>query len=79
VAVSGDEDEQKYRRFLRDHALALETYRDPSRRISGSFGTYMFPDTYIIQHGRIVRKVAGAIDWMSNDMASFVRTQLGRQ
>src|SRR4030095_12223731 len=31
VAISGDEDGQKYRRFLLDHRIALETYRDPHR------------------------------------------------
>jgi len=79
VAIGGDEDPQKYSRFLSDHHVALETYRDPSRRISKSFGTYMFPETYIIQHGRIVRKVVGGIDWMSDDMGSFVRTQLAHK
>jgi len=73
VAVGGDEDAQKYRRFLRDHRIALETYRDPDRRISKSFGAYMFPETYIIQDGRIIRKVVGAIDWMSPDITAFVR------
>jgi peroxiredoxin len=76
VAVSGDEDPQKYSRFLTDHHVALETYRDPSRQISKSFGTYEFPETYIIQHGQIVRKVVGGINWMSNDTASFIRKRL---
>jgi cytochrome c biogenesis protein CcmG/thiol:disulfide interchange protein DsbE len=75
VAVGGDEDAQKYRRFLHDYRIALETYRDPDRLISKSFGTYMFPETYIIQDGRIIRKVVGAIDWMSNDITTFVRTR----
>ena len=77
VAVGGDEDAQKYHRFLHDHRIALETYRDRDRLISKSFGTYMFPETYIIQDGRIIRKVVGAIDWMSNDIAAFVHTRLG--
>ena len=76
VAVSGDEDAQKYSRFLTDHHVALQTYRDPSRQISRSFGTYEFPETYIIQHGQVVRKIVGAIDWMSDDTSSFVRKQL---
>lgn len=78
LAVSGDEDAGKYRRFLRDHKIALETYRDPTRQISKSFGTIMFPETYIIQDGRIVRKVVGGIDWMTDDMSSFVRRLLTR-
>jgi peroxiredoxin len=73
VAVGGDEDAQKYYGFLRDHRIAMETYRDPDRRISKRFGTYMFPETYIIQDGRIIRKVVGAIDWMSTDITAFVR------
>lgn len=78
VAVSGDEDPEKYRRFLSDHHVVLETYRDPSRGISKNFGTYMFPETYILLHGRIVRKVVGGIDWRSDDIASFIRTQLAK-
>ena len=75
VAIGGDEDARKYRGFLRDHRVVLETYRDPTRRISESFGTHMFPETYVIQDGRIIRKVVGGIDWMSSDIALFVRTR----
>ena len=76
VAVSGDEDPQKYSRFLLDHKIVLDTYRDPARRISKSFGTFMFPETYIISDGRIVRKVVGSIDWMNDDISSFVHKRL---
>jgi peroxiredoxin len=76
VAVSGDEDPGKYNRFLLDHRIVLDTFRDPARHISKSFGTFMFPETYIIQNGRIVRKVVGAIDWMNEDISSFVHKRL---
>jgi peroxiredoxin len=76
VAVSGDEDLEKYSRFLRDHRIVLDTYRDPTRGISKSFGTLMFPETYVIQDGRIIRKVVGGIDWMSDDISSFVHKRL---
>lgn len=76
VAVSGDEDAQKYNRFLTDHNVILETYRDPSRKISKSFGTFEFPETYVIQHGQIVRKIVGGVNWMSDDTASFILNQL---
>lgn len=79
VAVSGDEDEGKYRDFLQEHRVTVQTYRDPSRRISKSFGTFMFPETFVIQDGRIVRKVVGGIDWMSEDMRSFARLRLDRR
>ena len=76
VAVSGDGGPRKYSRFLLDHKVVLDTYRDPARHISKSFGTFMFPETYIIQNGRIVRKVQGGIDWMNDDIASFVHKRL---
>jgi peroxiredoxin len=79
LAVGGDADAKKYRHFLRDHRVVLETYRDPARRISERFRTYLFPETYIIQDGRIVRKVVGAVDWMADDITSFVGTRLGHQ
>ncbi|HWB98503.1 MAG TPA: TlpA disulfide reductase family protein [Bryobacteraceae bacterium] len=76
VAISGDEDPRKYNRFLHDHKIVLDTYRDPARRISKRFGTFMFPETYIISNGRIVRKVVGSIDWMNDDISSFVYKRL---
>jgi len=76
VAISGDDDPRKYSRFLHDHKIVLDTYRDPARRISKSFGTFMFPETYIISDGRIVRKVVGSVDWMNDDISSFVYKRL---
>jgi cytochrome c biogenesis protein CcmG/thiol:disulfide interchange protein DsbE len=76
VAISGDEDAGKYRRFLTDHHVVLNTYRDSSRKIGESFGTYMFPETYVIQDGVVVRKVVGAIDWVGDETGSFVRGRL---
>src|SRR5262249_48015058 len=36
----------------------------------------MYPETYLIQDGRIVRKVVGPIDWTGSDITSFVRARL---
>jgi hypothetical protein len=79
LAISADEDDGQYHRFLRDHHVELETYRDPSRRISTSFSTEMFPETYLIQNGRIIRKVVGAIDWLGDDITAFVQARLARK
>lgn len=76
VAISGDDDAEKYRHFLTDHHVVLNTYRDPSRKIGESFGTYAYPETYVIQNGVIVRKVVGGIDWSGDETTSFVRGRL---
>lgn len=78
VAVGGDEDAAKYQSFLSDHHVQLETYRDPTRRISKAFGTDAFPETYLIRKGKIVGKVVGGIDWTGRDIGSFVQERLGR-
>jgi peroxiredoxin len=78
VAVGGDEDGEKYQGFLTDHHVQLETYRDPTRRISKAFGTDAFPETYLIRKGRIIGKVVGGIDWTGRDISSFVQERLGR-
>lgn len=78
VAVGGDEDGEKCQRFLTDHHIRLETYRDPTRRISKAFGTDAFPETYLIHKGRIIGKVIGGIDWTGQDIRSFVQERLGR-
>ena len=78
VAVSGDEDGEKYQRFLADHHVELETYWDPTRRISRAFGTDAFPETYLIQKGRIIGKVVGGADWSGQDIGSFLEERLSR-
>jgi len=78
LAISGDEDAAVYRRFLSDHRVTLDTYRDPERRIARAFGTTAFPETYLIQDGVVVRKVVGGIDWSSAAITAFVRARLAR-
>ena len=64
LAVSVDADENNYRRFLRDHSVALLTVRDADQKSNGLYGTSKFPETYIIDRNGVVRrKFIGAVDW----------------
>ncbi|HKD08563.1 MAG TPA: TlpA disulfide reductase family protein [Bryobacteraceae bacterium] len=78
VAVAADADRESYQKFLADHHVHLETYRDPARRISRAFGANAFPETYLVQKGSIVGKVVGGTDWNGKDINSFVQEHLGR-
>jgi hypothetical protein len=78
VAVGADADRERYQKFLADHHVRLQTYRDPARRISGAFGTDVFPETYFIQRGTIIGKVVGGTDWTGQNISSFVQAQLRR-
>ncbi len=76
VAVSIDKNQQKYRAFLDRIHLAFQTARDPNADISNAFGTFQFPETYIIKDGRIMRKFPNAEDWLSDDMTHYVQSLL---
>ena len=64
VGVSIDVDGDAYQRFLTDHKIDFLTVRDPDHKSSNLFGTFKFPETYIIDRKGIVRrKFIGAVDW----------------
>jgi cytochrome c biogenesis protein CcmG/thiol:disulfide interchange protein DsbE len=76
VAVSVDKSEQKYKTFLERIPVSFETARDPSQDVSAEYGTFQFPETYIIKNGRIMRKFPNAEDWLSSDMTQYVQSLL---
>ncbi|MBV9302942.1 MAG: TlpA family protein disulfide reductase [Acidobacteriaceae bacterium] len=76
VAISVDKNEQKYKRFLERIPVSFETARDPNGDVSAEYGTFQFPETYIIKNGRVMRKFAQAEDWLSDDMTHYVESLL---
>ncbi len=73
LAVSMDVDEGNYRRFLRDHNVNLLTVRDPDQKINSLYGTFKFPETYIIDRKGVVRrKFIGAVDWTEPDVMEYL-------
>lgn len=65
LAVSVDEGgPEAVRSFLKTNKLALPVLLDPGAAVSKSYGTYKFPETYILDRSGIVRyKVIGPADW----------------
>lgn len=84
LGVAADEDPAAYEKFLRDQGVTYSTYRDPGTRenhspIGGSYGTSMYPETYIIDRkGKIARKIIGFQDWNSPDMLAYFDALLGQ-
>jgi peroxiredoxin len=73
LAVSVDADENAYRKFIADHKVELLTVRDPSQKINNLFGTFKFPETYIIDRNGVVRrKFIGAVDWTQPDVIDLL-------
>lgn len=84
LGVAADEDPTAYEKFLREHGVTFETYRDPATRdqrspIAESYGTIMVPETYIIgPDGRITRKIIGMQEWDSPEMLKYFDSILGK-
>ncbi|MGC1106664.1 MAG: TlpA disulfide reductase family protein [Candidatus Acidiferrales bacterium] len=77
LGISVDDDPQAYAQFIRAYGLDFPTYRDPSKKIAEQYGTYMYPETYIIdRHGRIARKIVGGQDWTSPQLTAYLDSVL---
>ena len=73
VAVSVDVDQNAYRQFLKDHNVSLLTVRDPNQKSSNLYGTFKFPETYVIdRQGVMRRKFIGAVEWTAPEITDFL-------
>jgi len=73
LAVSVDQDESLYRRFVQDHNVNLLTVRDANQKSNNLYGTVKFPETYIIdRNGLMRRKFIGPVDWATPEVVDFL-------
>jgi len=73
LAVSVDADEGSYRGFLRDHNVNLLSVRDADQKSNTLYGTFKFPETYVIDRNGVVRrKFIGAVDWTEPDVIEYL-------
>jgi peroxiredoxin len=73
VGVSVDVDQNAYHQFLKDHNVNLLTVRDPGQKSNDLYGTFKFPETYIIdRNGVMRRKFIGAVDWTAPEITDFL-------
>jgi len=73
VGVSVDVDSDSYHRFLKDHKIDFLTVRDPDQKANNLYGTFKFPETYIIDRKGIVRrKFIGPVDWSQPEIVDFL-------
>jgi thiol-disulfide isomerase/thioredoxin len=77
LGVSVDENEKKYRDFLKIGKPEILTARDPESNISASYGTFLYPETYIIDaNGKVVFKIANAQNWTDPAFLNFMNSLL---
>jgi cytochrome c biogenesis protein CcmG, thiol:disulfide interchange protein DsbE len=75
LGVSIDENERAYLNFVRDQHIEYLTVRDPNKASANLYGTFGWPETYIIDtNGVIRRKLIGPTNWASADMVQFLNS-----
>ena len=73
LAVSIDADDAAYHKFLKDYSVNMVTVRDESKKASSLYGTFGWPETFIIdRNGVIRRKFIGPVDWNSPEVTDYL-------
>ena len=73
LAVSIDADDAEYHRFLKSYNVNLLTVRDEARKASSLYGTFGWPESYVIdRNGVLRRKFIGAVDWSSPEIVEYL-------
>lgn len=66
LGVNVDQAEQTYQRFVQRSGISFANTFDPQAEIGASFGTFRYPETYLInREGRVLEKFVGAELWTS--------------
>ena len=74
IGVSVDEDRKALQEFIGKYGITYAIGLDPDRSLSGRFGTFKFPETYILdRQGRVAEKLVGAVNWDDPRIQSFVQ------
>ncbi len=77
LGISEDQDPAAYARFLQEQNVIFPTYDDTSTKIPGTYGTSMYPETYVIgRDGRIARKIIGEQDWQDPHLVESIEAVL---
>jgi cytochrome c biogenesis protein CcmG/thiol:disulfide interchange protein DsbE len=73
LAISVDADQSAYQSFLKSYKVDLLTVRDPTQKSNNLYGTFKFPETYIIdRQGVLRRKFIGPIDWGQPEILDYL-------
>ncbi len=77
LAVSIDKNEAAMRQFIQRFGLRFETAHDPSAAIAASYGTFRYPESYIIDaKGQVIEKLISEQDWADPKLIARVKRYL---
>jgi peroxiredoxin len=74
LGVSVDQDASALQKFVAEARLSFPIARDPQQAVAGRYGTFKFPESYILDgQGRVAEKIIGAVDWQDPRLLAFVQ------
>jgi len=74
VAISTDTDPATYLSFLQRHRVDVLSVRDGSDRTNGLYGSFRYPETYVIDKSGIVRrKFIGPQEWTNPEIIDYLK------
>lgn len=77
LGISIDKNENLYKKYLAQRGVIYDTARDPDANISGSYGTFQIPETYVIDRsGKVIEKVISDQDWMDPQFLARIKVAL---
>jgi cytochrome c biogenesis protein CcmG/thiol:disulfide interchange protein DsbE len=75
LGVSVDKDKRAYDAFVQKFHPAFLTVRED--KLHEDFGTFMYPETYIIDpNGKVLKKIAEAADWNDPQLVQYISSLL---
>ena len=78
IGVATDADPAAYNSYLLRHPLPFFTVLDSAQTSNMKYGTYRFPESYIIDKAGVIRrKFIGPQDWTSPDVENTLRRLAG--
>jgi peroxiredoxin len=79
LGVSVDRSENAHTTFLKRFNIVFPTSRDPQEDISASYGTYRFPESYLIdKNGKVLQKYIGPPEkgWTDPEIVNSLKAYL---
>jgi len=66
--------------FMQRNRFALPVLLNPDQSVARQYGTFKFPETYLVDREGIVRrKIIGAADWTSPAAQEIIQAMMGRK
>lgn len=79
LGISVDKNEANYKKFLKRANISFKTSLDKEANVSASYGTFKYPETYIISpEGKVLEKIISNRNWVNDPIYDRLKGLLSR-